>query len=171
MQEQNLAGFPAGNGTGNGWEQAGGSNSGVVGESYLTGNSGVVNAANMSLGNMFTVGGAHDLQFKYGAVVTSPQTGDYNNNGVVDSADYVLWRNGGTLANDPTPGNQPGDYAVWRANFGNGSGGAPSTLVTGAVLYVTSASASAVPEPSTALLVGMGLALVAGVNLRKRSDT
>ena len=50
------------------------------------------------------------------------QTGDYNNNGVVDAADYVLWRNGGTLQNDPTPGVQPGDYAVWRANFGKTGG-------------------------------------------------
>jgi hypothetical protein len=45
-------------------------------------------------------------------------TGDYNNNGVVDAADYVLWRKGGTLQNDPTPGVQPADYDVWRANFG-----------------------------------------------------
>ena len=30
-------------------------------------------------------------------------SGDYNGNGVVDMADYVLWRNGGPLQNDPTP--------------------------------------------------------------------
>src|SRR3954468_9066969 len=31
--------------------------------------------------------------------------GDYNNNGVVDAADYVLWRNGGPLQNEvDTPG-------------------------------------------------------------------
>ena len=33
--------------------------------------------------------------------------GDYNDNGVVDAADYVVWRNAGaaaTLPNDPTPG-------------------------------------------------------------------
>jgi hypothetical protein len=44
--------------------------------------------------------------------------GDFNNNGTVDAADYVLWRNGGPLANDPTPGVQPDDYNYWRANFG-----------------------------------------------------
>jgi serralysin len=43
---------------------------------------------------------------------------DYNGNGVVDTADYVLWRNGGPLQNDLTPGVQPGDYNVWRAHFG-----------------------------------------------------
>ncbi len=173
LQEQNLPAFPAGNGSGNGWEEAGGSGSGVLGESYLTGSSGVVHNANVALGAAFMVGGAQTLQFKYGAILSpgQPPTGDYNNNGVVDAADYVLWRNGGTLANDPTPGNQPADYGVWRANFGSVTGpSGPSTLVSGAVVYVTSASAAAVPEPSTVLLVGMGLALVAGVNRRKRSD-
>jgi hypothetical protein len=171
LQEQNLAGFPAGNGSGNGWEQAGGSNSSVIGESYLTGTSAVVNGANINLGAAFVVGGPQDLTFKYGAnlSVNPPQTGDYNNNGVVDGADYVLWRNGGPLANDPTPGVQPADYNAWRANFGAASGPAgPSTLVTGAVIYVT--SASAVPEPTSVLLVGMGIALVAAVNWRTRPD-
>jgi hypothetical protein len=37
-------------------------------------------------------------------------------------ADFVLWRNGGPLQNDPTPGVQPEDYATWRANFGRTSG-------------------------------------------------
>jgi hypothetical protein len=58
------------------------------------------------------------------------QTGDYNNNGVVDAADYVLWRNGGTLQNDPTPGVQPGDYTVWRANFGKTGGSLNATAWT-----------------------------------------
>ena len=31
-------------------------------------------------------------------------TGDFNGNGVVDAADYVQWRNGGPLQNDPTTG-------------------------------------------------------------------
>ena len=49
-----------------------------------------------------------------------PLIGDYNNNGTVDLADYVLWRNGGPLQNE---GTTPGvvtseDYGVWRANFG-----------------------------------------------------
>ena len=173
LQDQNLAAFPAGNGSGNGWEEAGGSSAGVLGESYLTGNSAVVHTANIGLGAAFNLGGAHDLQFKYGAILTpgQPATGDYNNNGIVDTADYVLWRNGGPLANDATPGVQPGDYTVWRANFGNTSGpSGPSTLISGTVLYVTSAAAAAVPEPSTVLLVGMGLALAAGVHRRKKSD-
>jgi formylglycine-generating enzyme required for sulfatase activity len=45
-------------------------------------------------------------------------SGDFNNNGAVDAVDYVLWRNGGLLQNDPTPGVQSEDYDTWRANFG-----------------------------------------------------
>lgn len=64
--------------------------------------------------------------------------GDYNANGSVDAADYVLWRNGGPLQNE---GDMPGtvnqaDYDFWRARFGAtaGSGGA--------------VDAAAVPEPA-----------------------
>ncbi len=56
LQEQNLAGFPAGNGSGNGWEQAGGSSSTAIGESYLTGNSAVGSGVNVGLGAAFDVG-------------------------------------------------------------------------------------------------------------------
>jgi hypothetical protein len=69
--------------------------------------------------------------------------GDYNDNGVVDAADYVVWRNGGPLQNEVggvTPGQVTAeDYAAWRAQFGNTSAvGAGSNLQT-----------MAVPEPST----------------------
>jgi hypothetical protein len=56
--------------------------------------------------------------------------GDYNSNGVVDAADYVVWRDHlGTnfqLSNEVS-GTTPGsvtqdDYAAWRARFGNTSG-------------------------------------------------
>jgi hypothetical protein len=77
--------------------------------------------------------------------------GDYNGNGVVDAADYVLWRNGGTLQNDPTQGTQPEDYDFWRARFGNRAGGGSGNSVAGAV-----------PEPATAvqLLALLGCALI-----------
>jgi hypothetical protein len=76
--------------------------------------------------------------------------GDYNGNGTVDAADYVLWRNGEqNLQNDSTSGNQPEDFGVWRANFGK----VPTGAATGATL-------TAVPEPTTA-----GLILVAGLLL------
>lgn len=67
--------------------------------------------------------------------------GDYNNNGVVDAGDYVLWRKGGPLANEvDTPGTvNAADYAAWRARFGNTSG---SGLASGAV-----------PEPAGMVLL------------------
>jgi hypothetical protein len=63
---------------------------------------------------------------------------DYNNDGTVNAADYVLWRDGGPLQNDPTPGVQPEDQDFWRANFGN-DGVAAGSAQLGAQ----------VPEPGT----------------------
>ena len=50
------------------------------------------------------------------AVMPEPVPGDYNQNGTVDAADYVVWRNGvGTTYTQ-------GDYDVWRAHFGQTAG-------------------------------------------------
>ena len=55
--------------------------------------------------------------------------GDYNENGTVDAADYVLWRNGGPLQNEvDTPGVvNAADYTAWRTRFGNSGSGAGAT--------------------------------------------
>jgi autotransporter-associated beta strand protein len=75
--------------------------------------------------------------------------GDYNLNGIVDAADYVVWRNsqgqiGGGLAADGNGNGQidSGDLDVWRAHFGQtaGSGAGASANAT-------------VPEPTTAMLM------------------
>jgi PEP-CTERM motif len=76
-------------------------------------------------------------------------SGDYNGNGVVDMADYVLWRKGGPLLNDPTPGVQAADYDYWRSRFG-------ATTGSGSGL-----GSSAVPEPASALLMLLGFAAFA----------
>jgi hypothetical protein len=69
-------------------------------------------------------------------------SGDFNNNGTVDAADYVVWRKNlntaGPLPNDITPGVTPADFNVWRTNFGK-------TLAAGSGV----AFASEVPEPPT----------------------
>jgi hypothetical protein len=65
-------------------------------------------------------------------------TGDYNNNGVVDAADYVAWRNS---PNDF--GGSPGGYNTWRTSFGNHSG-------SGSGL-----NSANVPEPATGALAIM----------------
>jgi hypothetical protein len=155
LQEQNLAGFPAGNGTGNGWEQFGGASSSVVGESYPTGSSSVAHNVPVNLGAAFRTGFAQDLIFQYGALLggSAAPDGDFNGDNKVDAADYIVWRKSiGT----------PAAYDTWRANFGaTGGPSGPSTIVQGFVRYVTSGGGSAVPEPTTVLLVGLGVAVVA----------
>jgi len=77
--------------------------------------------------------------------------GDYNGNGVVDAADYVVWRKTlGSTINLAADGNgdgtvNQGDYGVWRNNFGNSSG---------------SSAATSVPEPSAIILLTGVLALL-----------
>ncbi|MFO0790072.1 MAG: autotransporter-associated beta strand repeat-containing protein [Pirellulales bacterium] len=81
--------------------------------------------------------------------------GDYNNNGVVDAADYVLWRNGGPLQNEvDNPGIlDANDYAAWRARFGNTSGAG------------TGLGAAGIPEPGTLSLIF--LVISAGYAMRR----
>jgi T5SS/PEP-CTERM-associated repeat protein len=74
-------------------------------------------------------------------------SGDYNGNGVVDAADYVVWQKsvdqtGAGLAADGNSDNviDDGDYHVWRAQFGQSAGSDSLTSVT-------------VPEPSTLMLL------------------
>jgi hypothetical protein len=79
--------------------------------------------------------------------------GDYNNNGVVDAADYVIWRDhlgqSFTLPNDTTPGTvTQADYNVWRSNFGASAGSGSGSLVAD----------SAVPEPASVVLLVLGWA-------------
>jgi hypothetical protein len=88
--------------------------------------------------------GAFELQ-----TATPVQFGDYNGNGVVDGADYVMWRN--TLGTNVSPftgadGNGDGvvgqgDYNVWRAHFGE-------TVLSGAASTAFSASVEP-PPPQT----------------------
>jgi hypothetical protein len=84
------------------------------------------------------------------------RAGDYNNDGKVDAADYILWRKGGALQNETVTigSNTPEDYVPWRVNFGG-------TLVSG--LGSGLSAGSAVPEPGSllmSLLAGFGLATV-----------
>lgn len=80
-------------------------------------------------------------------------TGDYNNNGVVDAADYTVWRDalGSATAlpnRDPlNTGNvSNADYASWVAHFGQSAGAGSGGL-----------SAGAVPEPTSLVLLAIAL--------------
>jgi hypothetical protein len=88
-------------------------------------------------------------------MLTSPPglPGDYNGDGSVDAADYIVWRaslgaTGEPLAADGDHSGEidAGDYVVWRENFGsadNAGGGAGS---------------SPIPEPSGAWPIAIGCA-------------
>jgi hypothetical protein len=78
--------------------------------------------------------------------------GDYNRNGVVDAADYVVWRKAeGSATNLAADGNLDGtvddlDYSIWRANFG--AIAASSLAAASRVPH----RLAAVPEPTSAAL-------------------
>ena len=90
--------------------------------------------------------------------VWQPQTGlsgDYNGDGQVDAADYIVWRK--TLGQSgiglPADGSGngsvgPEDYDVWTANLGS------SVLPAAAVIAVQ------VPEPTTAVPMAVSLMLI-----------
>jgi hypothetical protein len=89
--------------------------------------------------------------------------GDFNQNSVVDAADYAVWRKyqGTThaLPNDPTGGTiGPAQYATWRSNFGRPPGSGVGSSLDGL--------GSAVPEPSSAAILGI-LSLIALARRRR----
>jgi hypothetical protein len=89
--------------------------------------------------------------------------GDYNDNGVVDAADYVEWRKHNQtnfqLLNevpDATPGQATqADYDEWRERFGN------SVIGSGSF-------SDAIPEPANISLVFVGLSITAMFRVRRR---
>jgi hypothetical protein len=76
--------------------------------------------------------------------------GDYNQNGIVDAADYTVWRDklgsGTSLPNDDTAGVGIDDYTRWKMHFGEmgGSGAGDSVKAT-------------VPEPTAPVLIIIGM--------------
>ena len=81
--------------------------------------------------------------------IAGPYPGDFNQDGTVDAADYIVWRKGGV----PTT---QANYNLWRTNFGRvntfGSGTAFAT----------------VPEPAGWLCILLALSMLPA--LRARSD-
>ncbi len=93
--------------------------------------------------------GLVDVELEYIRVVvpTPDLAGDFNGDGSVDAADYVVWRK-----TDGTPDG----YNAWRTNFDASTPGGSGSLASGG---------SAVPEPSAWLLAVL-IAGVAGLSRR-----
>jgi T5SS/PEP-CTERM-associated repeat protein len=81
--------------------------------------------------------------------------GDYNNDGTVDTADYVVWRK--------TDGGQAG-YNLWRANFGRTVGAASRAAPGQPGSPRLGEPTAAVPEPAGIIM--LLAALLAGLNGR-----
>jgi hypothetical protein len=100
--------------------------------------------------------------------LTLPSSGDYNDDNLVDAADYVVWRktygdSGFFLPADGNPDNEidAQDYGVWQTQYGvsGGSGFAPATL-----------NSTEVPEASGVLFVVIAMVFGPG-RFRGRSDS
>jgi hypothetical protein len=79
--------------------------------------------------------GPNDVILSVGGVL-----GDYNHNGIVDAADYVVWRKGlGTTYTQA-------DYNIWRAHFGQTAGSGSGAIAN-----------AAVPEPATTIMMIVGM--------------
>jgi hypothetical protein len=94
---------------------------------------------------MSETGQLYNLQY----AATPILGGDYNADGIVDAADYTLWKDNLGLSSSALNGNGSGaatvvqaDYLLWKTNFGQSS---------------ASGSANSVPEPTTLLLVLLAL--------------
>ncbi len=113
----------------------------------------ILNAAPIAFANGYMSFSLAPLSGRYILLSEGPLTipGDYNADGLVDAADFAVWRDRlgsqASLPNDNTAGVGPDDFDRWIANFGR-------TVDAGS----SSIDYAAVPEPST-----LGLLLLAAV--------
>ncbi|MCC6491563.1 MAG: hypothetical protein IT424_00915 [Pirellulales bacterium] len=103
------------------------------------------------------------LSQKYFATGGGGLDGDYDGDSDVDGDDLVVWENQFGILPVPAAPNADGngngavdggDFLVWQNNFG-----APGAA----------GAASAIPEPTAAVLLASGLAMMARVHVRKRT--
>jgi hypothetical protein len=101
------------------------------------------------------------LEFEFQMSQVQFLAGDYNRDGVVDSGDYIVWReSNGKSGKFAADGNNDGvvdqlDYNYWRFRFGN-------TMSGGA------GDAAAVPEPASAVMMLVAVTMAAFICRRGR---
>jgi hypothetical protein len=168
LADQDFEGHGPANGSGNGWEEAGGAGKPALAEAYLLGSSTIGASQVVSLGKGFDPAvDAEDLVFTYltddGKVVdgrvqyaTSVAPGDADASGAVDAADYIALKQGFGKASGAKfregdfdrDGNVDGaDLAILTTNFGQVGAGAT------------------IPEPGSILVLTSG---AAGLAMRRR---
>jgi hypothetical protein len=100
-------------------------------------------SGNGEVGTSASATGEREFFFNNLRIDSAGLSGDYNQDGIVNAADYVVWRKG--LGTNYVQN----DYNVWRAHFGESAGSGSNT-----VMSVT------VPEPSTDDLIAVSLGLL-----------
>jgi PEP-CTERM motif len=93
----------------------------------------------------------YGLAWWWGNAAPATGPGDFNSDGKVDGADYVVWRK------DSAGHGGAGGYTEWRTNFGNTYGSGSGT------------SLASVPEPSALLLFSIAVVFGAAKRRRKRA--
>jgi hypothetical protein len=174
-----LPGFPAGDGSGGGWEKATNPTGNLIAEFYLQGNSTIPAGGSVSLGHAYNQAlNAQDVIVEFasenGAVTTKPalygtiapalSPGNFNESGPVDGADLAVWRVGFGTATGAihTTGDangdgdvDGGDFLAWQRDFG-----AALSMPAGA----------GVPEPSAAPFAVAGVIAIGSAARRGSRD-
>jgi Tol biopolymer transport system component len=107
--------------------------------------------------------------------VAAALAGDYNGNGVVDAADYTVWRDhlgqAFSLFNENSAAATPGlvdaeDYTFWKSHFGETAGSGAIATARSAPGEPPASGVEAVPEP-TAILLALGGFLAGAAKCRR----
>lgn len=153
----------------------------MIAELKPAGETGLGQGVGFGLGTPFDTTGTQDVTFQYllqgeddfrdGVVVyreiPDAIAGDYNNDGLVNLADYTVWRDslGASVANGTGADGDgdgmitAGDYGVWKNNFGMALG----------ALTSPSGQVASVPEPTCVSLMLLGVTGAIAVRLRKQA--
>ena len=167
FEDRSLTAFPAGDGTGNGWEEGGNPSDTFVIESNLLGpTSSLAPGEMVALGELFAVGNTEDLEFlfydpsqpaptvgKIEYLTTTPLEADFDEDGDVDATDLSIWQSGygvtGSAQKSDGDADFDGDvdgldFLIWQRQVGSDISLSPN--------------AATVPEPSSTVIMAIGLA-------------